>query len=106
MQSNTVVDSETGIHLGSSYEDPPIEPIRIIQNTVSNNDGLLIIEDEFPGVEYTFKDNFLYGSNLGWEDDIPDGIHYEEDAIDLGEEGDNMLLKIKCSAGPSWNKLC
>ena len=65
-----------------------------------------MIEENPSDCEYDFsRGNYFFGSNLGLADP-PDGVVWEQEAQDLGSTGQQMLERIKCNAGPSWEKTC
>ena len=108
MESNTLVDCEDAFCLGCTYHDEhPGEPIILRNNVVSNSNGEKMIRHDDTHVDYDFSaGNYFYGEYLGWHGDLPDGLFWEEEAKDLGNEGLERLEAIKCRAGPSWEQTC
>ena len=108
MESNTMEDCFEAVQLGHSYNESPVEPIVFINNIVSNNENIKMIEQNNFDVDYDFsRGNYFFGSNLGWDNgEVPDGLIWEEKVMDVGPQGDEMLQKIKCNAGPSWENTC
>ena len=65
-----------------------------------------MIEENPSDCEYDFsRGNYFFGSNLGLADP-PDGVVWEQESQDLGSTGQQMLERIKCAAGPSWEQYC
>ena len=107
LENNNIQNSFEALRLGASYSDPPQEPIVFINNNVSNKDDLKMIEQNSPECDYDFSaGNYFYGTNLGWEGTLPPGLMWDFNELDLGSEGTELLQKIKCQAGPSWEQTC
>ena len=94
--------------LADGYSDSPVEPISFYDNKVSNENGMKMIEQNPSDCQYDFsRGNYFFGTNLGWEDDdIPDGLIWEQEPQDLGTTGRDLLERIKCNAGPTWEQYC
>ena len=106
LDSNTFVDCQNAIKFNGG--DPPIT---FRNNFVSNKDDMeMIYHHESDDREYDFSaGNYFFGENLGWrgdDQDLPEGMFWEEQAKDLGNEGLDRLERIKCKAGPSWEQTC
>ena len=110
MEANMIQDCREAIRLGDGYEEHPREPIVFIQNFVSNESNDPLIEKNPPECQYDFsRGNYFFGSNLGWDnedEEIPKGIEWDKNFMDLGSDGLLRLKEIKCNAGPSWEKNC
>ena len=105
LENNNIQNCFLALRLGASYDDPPQEPIVFINNVVSNEDDLKMIEQNPPECDYDFSQgNYFYGSNLGWEGSLPPGLMWDFNAMDLGSEGIELLQSIKSQAGPSWEQ--
>ena len=107
LENNNMQNCFQALRLGASYDDPPQEPIVFVNNVVSNEDDLRMIEQNPPECDYDFSPgNYFYGSNLGWEGPLPPGLMWDFNAVDLGSAGTELLQRIKCQAGPSWEQTC
>ena len=107
LTDNTMQNCYEALRLGASYDQPPQEPIVFINNVVSNEDGLKMIEQNPPECDYDFSQgNYFFGSNLGWSGALPGGLVWDTSDVDLGTEGAETLQGIKCKAGPSWEQSC
>ena len=107
IESNTMEDRNDALKLGASYDEAPQEPILFNNNVVSNDQDLKMIKKYSPKCDYDFSQgNYFFGSNLGWDGDLPEGLIWDKNTMDLGTEGHELLQSIKCKAGPSWEQTC
>ena len=68
LENNNMQNCFQALRLGASYDDPPQEPIVFINNVVSNEDDLKMIEQNPPECDYDFSQgNYrLGGLSSAW----------------------------------------